>query len=576
MNIQPDLFADIVFILVAAFAGGFLARALHLPSLLGYLIAGVAMGPHSLGLVRNVAEVQAVAEFGVVLLLFTIGVEISMVDLARVGRRVVLASAGQIVGTMVVGYGIGLGLGWDAGQAIVLGMVLSLSSTMVVMKTLSDRAEVDTLHGRVTTGVLLLQDLAFIPMIAVLPALAGMGGSFLSELGIGALKVAATLGLVFVAGSRGMPWLLRHVALVGARESFIVTVVALAFAIAAVTSWLGLSAAMGAFLAGLVISKSDWTGHRALREVTPLRDVFGAFFFVSIGMLVDPGFLVEDPLLAAVVIAASVGVKLMLTTGLLRLLGYLPATAAQVGTSLGQLGEFSFILAGAAVTIGVADGDLLPVTVAAAVATMAVTPGMMTAGGRLAARLGRRRGATPAGDTGDAERLTGHAVLAGLGRVGSFVADELAKLQIPSVGIDMDPAAVERAHALGQLAIQGDAASDAVLEAAHVERAKLLVVALPDPVEALVTTQHARRLNTSLHIVGRVGWHEEAEALRRAGADAVVWPEMEAALEIMRVSLIDLGVSGERVVQLVEDARATLEAAGDEDPADADTTSTTP
>ena len=256
-------------------------------------------------------------------------------------------------------------------------------------------------------------------------------------------------------------------------------------------------------------------------------------------------------------------VKLVLATGLLRMLGYPPATSAQVGTSLGQLGEFSFILAGAAVTIGVADSDLLPVTVTAAVATMAVTPGMMTAGRRLAVRLGRCGGADPAGDAGEAERLTGHVVLAGLGRVGSFVADELAGQDIPSVGIDMDPVAVERAHGLGRLAIQGDAASDAVLEAAHVERARLLVVALPDPVSALVSAQHARRLNSSLHIVARVGWHEEAAALRRAGADAVVWPEMEAALEIMRLSLSDLGVSPERVVLLVEEARATLELAED-------------
>ena len=563
MNVQPDLFADIVFILVAAFAGGLLARALHLPSLLGYLAAGVAMGPHTLGLVGNVADVQAIAELGVVLLLFAVGVEISMVDLARVGRRVVLASAGQIVGMMVVGYGIGVGLGWGGGQAIVLGMVLSLSSTMVVMKTLSDRGEVDALHGRVTTGVLLLQDVAFIPMVAVLPALAGMGGSFLPELGVGAVKVAAVLGLVFVAGSRGMPWLLRHVAMVGARESFIVTVVALAFAIAAVTSWAGLSAAMGAFLAGLVINKAEWTGHRALREVTPLRDVFAAFFFVSMGMLVDPRFLLEDALLVGVVVAAAVGVKLVLIAGLLRLLGYLPSTSVQVGFGLGQLGEFSFILAGSAAALGVVDGSFLPVTIAVAVGTMAVTPGLIAAGERIANRLGRRRGGVLASEDDAVEGLRGHVVLAGLGRVGSFIADELDHLHIPSIGIDMDPAVVERSHGLGRLVVQGDAANDALLAAAHVERARLLVIALPDPVSAVVTAQHARRLNPALHIVGRVGWHEEAEALRRAGADAVVWPEMEAALQIMRVALIDLGVSPERVVQLVEDARATLELAED-------------
>ncbi|MCH7608023.1 MAG: cation:proton antiporter [Chloroflexi bacterium] len=563
MNAQPDLFIDVVFIFVAAFAGGLGARALKLPALLGYLVVGIAIGPHALGFIGNVDDVQTIAGFGVVLLLFAVGVEISMVDLARVGRRVVLAGGGQIVGMLALGYAIGLALGWDVGQAVVFGMVLSLSSTMVVMKTLADRGAVGTLNGRITTGILLLQDLAFIPMVAVLPALAGGGASFLSDLGAGAAKVAAALGLVFVLGRRGIPWMLRHVALVGARESFIVTVVALAFAIAAVTSSMGLSAAMGAFLAGLVVSKSDWTGHRALREVTPLRDVFGAFFFVAIGMLVDVGFLLEHAPLVGVVVVAAVGVKLVLTAGLLRLLGYLAPTSVQVGFSLGQLGEFSFILAGSAAAMGVVDDSFLPVTVAAAVGTMAVTPGLIAAGERLASRLGRRRGAVPAPEDAAVEGLSGHVVLAGLGRVGSFIADELEQQHIPSIGIDMDPVVVERFHGLGRLIIHGDAASDALLAAAHIERARLLVIALPDPVSAVVTAQHARRLNPKLQIVGRVGWHEEAEALRRAGADAVVWPEMEAALEIMRVSLIDLGVSPERVVQLVEDARATLELAGD-------------
>ena len=563
MDAQTDLFLDIVYVFVAAFAGGLGARALKLPALLGYLVAGIAVGPHALGLIGNAEDVQTIAGFGVVLLLFAVGVEISMVDLARVGRRVLAVGGGQILGTMAAGYAIGLALGWDGAQAIVLGMVLSLSSTMVVMKTLSDRGAVGSLHGRVTTGILLLQDLAFIPMVAVLPALAGGGTSFLVDLGAGAAKVALALGLVFVLGRRGIPWVLGRVALVGARESFIVTVVALAFAIAAITSSMGLSAAMGAFLAGLVISKSDPTGHRALREVTPLRDVFGAVFFVSIGMLVDLGFLMEHALVVGIVVAAGVGVKLVLSAGLLRLLGYLPPTSVQVGFSLGQLGEFSFILAGSAAALGVVDDSFLPVIVAAAVGTMAVTPAMMAAGGRAAGRLRRRRGAVAVPEDAAAERLSDHVVLAGLGRVGSFIADELEAQHIAAIGIDMDPVVVERAQGRGRLVIQGDAASDVLLAAAHIERALLLVIALPDPVSAVLAAQHARRMSPRLQIVGRVSWAEEAPALRSAGADAVVWPEMEAALEIMRVSLIDLGVTPERVVQLVEDARATLDGAED-------------
>jgi len=573
MDLQADLFADIVVIFVAAFLGGTAARLLRLPTLLGYMSVGLLVGPHALGLISNVEVVRTLAELGVVLLLFAVGVEISMAELRTMGRRIVAIGLGQLGGTLAIGYGVGVVFGWDTGQAVVFGMVLALSSTMVVLKTLSDRGDLLTLSGRVTTGVLLLQDIAFVPMIAVLPALSGGGDPVLSKLGIAALKAAVVFGLVLVLGGKLIPWMLRRAALLGSRESFIVTVVAITLTAAALTSVVGLSAALGAFAAGLVMSTSDWTGRRALQEVIPIRDVFAALFFASLGMLTDPAFLLDEAPLVVAVIATSVIVKFVLVALLARGVGYLPHTALLSGGSVVQIGEFSFILAASAEALGIVDTNFLPLTVMAAVATMAMTPGVVAAVHAALTRVERRLPsfATPKDAEGlarmpstGAHGLHGHVVIAGLGRVGSLIAKELEQQAIWFVAIDMDPDAVQRAPYRYGFLLHGDAARQSMLEAAGVPVARLLVVSMSDPIAGLVTVQHARRISKSIHIVGRVGWPEEAQAFQQEGANAVVWPEMEAALEIMRVSLIDMGVGEERVEERMAEARQSLEYGGAE------------
>ena len=305
--------------------------------------------------------------------------EISLSDLRRLGWRVLVASVGQITLTIAVGYGIGAALGWDARASLTAGLALSLSSTMVALKTLNDRGELGTLHGRLAAGMLLVQDLAFVPMMAVISALGGEGESLATELAISAGKAAAILAGVWFVGSLGLPWLLKRVALVGARESFVVTVMAAALGAAALTSWAGLSAPLGAFVAGLVLSESDWAGRRALSEVIPVRDVFAALFFVSLGMLTDLGFLASHLIEVALFIGASVVVKLFLIYTLTRALGYLPDTAARTGSMMIQIGEFSFIVAGTAVALGVAGEEVLPLIITAAVVTMGITPGFVSA-----------------------------------------------------------------------------------------------------------------------------------------------------------------------------------------------------
>ncbi len=576
MEPGTELFDDIVVILVAAGAGGLGARLLRLPPIIGYLLAGAVVGPHALGMVTQLDDVQTLAEFGVILLLFAVGVEISLTDLRRLGWRVLVASTGQITLTIAVGYGIGTALGWDAQASLTAGLALSLSSTMVALKTLNDRGELGTLHGRMAAGMLLVQDLAFVPMMAVIAALGGEGDSLATELAISAAKAAVILAGVWFVGSLGLPWLLKRVALVGARESFVVTVMAAALGAAALTAWAGLSAPLGAFLAGLVLSESDWAGRRALSEVIPVRDVFAALFFVSLGMLTDAGFLISHMGEVALFIGASIVVKLFLIHALVRAVGYLPDTAARTGFLMIQIGEFSFIVAGTAVAMGVAGEELLPLIITAAVVTMGITPGFVTAATRVLTSLRARSAfferhlAGAAGAESALERaptLREHVVIAGYGRVGSFIAQEVSGLGLPYIAIESDPAITSRKTADSDSLIYGDATNDAVLTAAGVQHARLFVSALPEHVSALVAVQLARRLNPAVRIVSRAGREEEVRALESVGADAVVWPELEAALEMMRVSLLDVGVAKPVVEELVEEARVEMgEFASEEEP----------
>ena len=564
MHIEGGLFADIVIIFVVAFLGGLAARLLRFPILLGYLAVGMVIGPHALEVVGDVETVQALAEFGVILLLFAVGIEVSFRDLRAMGKSVILVAVAQILGTIGIAYLIGLGLGWSSEKAVVFGMIASLSSTMVVLKTLSDRGELLSVHGKVLTGILLIQDLAFIPMIAVLPALSGeVGRSVLADLGFGILKATVTLSLMALLGGKAIPWLLGRVAFLGSREVFIMAVVSITFAIAALTQVVGLSAALGAFVAGLLLSESDF-GHRALSEIVPLRDTFSALFFVSLGMLVDYNFLVENYLLVLAVIGVVIVIKFILVIGLTRAFRYLTYTAVLSGLGMVQVGEFSFILADSGASMGVIDQDFLTLVVVAAVLTMALTPWIIAGGAKAVERIGSwsmmpslRIPGNGLSDRGMAE-LRDHVVVCGMGRVGTLIAESLQNHRVPFIVIDMDPYTITRSRDHGYYAVHGSSTSETVLEAAGVGAARLLVISTGAPATAWVTAQHALRMNPGLDIVARVHWREEGERLQRLGVQEVVWPEMEAGLEILRHSLLRYNADHNHVEMLVEQLREHL------------------
>ena len=562
MDIEGGLFTDLVVIFAVAAGGGLAARLLRLPALLGYIALGILIGPDVLEFVDDPERVETFANLGVILLLFAIGIEISFREIYQLTRVVVGAGVIQIVLTASAVYPLGLyvlDLGHE--EAAVLGLVAALSSTMVVMKTLSDRGELHSLHGRILTGILLIQDLAFVPIIALLPALSGE--DFLTDLGFGLLKAVILLGLMVILGSKGIPWLLARITGLGSREIFIVTVVAITFVSAAATESLGLSAALGAFVAGLLLSETDF-GHRALSEVVPLRDTFSALFFVSLGMLTDPSFLADNLDLVLPLVGSIILVKFVLTALLVRGFGFLPHTSVLTGLGMGQIGEFSFILVGSATALGIVTQDFLTLTVVSAVITMALTPLILAGGSQAVDRLGNRvailrphRLSSQSAED-QVPPMYGHAIVCGLGRVGHLVAEELTEHKIPIIGIDLDPYVVAEWKNSGHQVIHGSSDSETVLDVARVKHARLMVISVGDPIAAWLTAQHALRIAPDLDIVARVHWRDEGERFQELGVQEVVWPQMEAGLEILRHSLYRFHTDPSEIENLVANLRDHL------------------
>ena len=554
-HLESYLFVDLVTVVIAAFLGGVVARVLRAPPVLGYLAMGMIIGPYVVGrsedewlhfaTVADVPSVHRLAEIGVVLLVFAIGIEISFRELVSLGKVIVVGGILQIAITGALLIPIGLVLGFDLTTAIILGMVGALSSTMVVLKTLTDRGEIHSLHGRILTGFLLMQDLVFILMIAMLPALGGdgSGASVLREAGLGVLKTTIVIGGVVLLGIKVMPFVMSRITLLGSREVFVLMVVALVFAISGLTNFVGLSAALGAFVAGLLLSESD-IGHWALAEVAPLRDVFAALFFASLGMLTDPVFIVDNYGLVLAVIGSTMVLKFVVTAVIVRVSGYLPSTALLSGVGLGQIGEFSFILVAGALALGVVDQDFHSLIVVSAVLTMAAGPPVITGGTKLITVLSRKfRFLSPyrIGDPHGEERprqMFGHVVICGLGRVGALVAQELRQHNVPFTVVDLDPRTLDEWRASGYHTVLGSSDREEVLRAARVPQAGLLVVTTGDPVSVEMTAYHALQLQPELDIVARVRARSEGEDLQHMGVTEVVWPEMEAGLEIVRHSLV--------------------------------------
>ncbi len=552
------LILDLAIAFGVALGGGIIARLLRQPAILGYLIAGIVIGPYALGLVQSTDNIQILATIGVVLLLFTLGIEFSFHELKRIRNIAIFGGIAQIVVMTALGMFIAmLLLGQSLREAIVFGFLIALSSTMVVIGMLVDRGEANSVHGRVMIGILLLQDIVAAFAMFVLPALGAGSGSLLPTLGVAFLKAGAFIALVLVVGIWVIPSILRRVALRQSRELFILSIAALCLGGAFAAYYLGLSAALGAFAVGLMVSESDFA-HQALGDMVPLRDLFAALFFVSIGMLIDLSFLAVNIVPLLVLVAAIILGKFAICAAITWLFGYRGKTVPLVGAGMIQVGEFSFVLAELCLGAGVITGYAYSMILGSAVITIVLTPFIFALTSKLCVR--RREVIQVAGGGKEqlavgAPTLTNHVIICGHGRVGSNVARILGELAIPYVVTDLDPKTISELREKEVPCVYGDAGNQKVLYEAGVKDAAALVLAIPDPVAVRLALDHTRRINPNLDIIARAHSDSELEFLQRRGVAEVVRPETEAGIEIVRHILCRSGMPEATVVEIIANQR---------------------
>jgi CPA2 family monovalent cation:H+ antiporter-2 len=552
------LIATIALCLVAAFAGGFIARQLRISPIVGYLVAGIALGPFTPGLFADPEIAIQLADIGVILLMFGVGIHFSLRDLLAVRGVAIPGAVAQSAVATVLGIGLALLIGWDLPAGLVLGLALAVASTVVLLRALTQRNELTGLHGQVAVGWLIVEDLFTVVILVLLPSLAlvvegsGTGVTLLGPLAL-ALGKAALLGvLMVVVGARFVPWILVRVARDGSRELFTLAVLAVALGIAFASSALfGVSLALGAFLAGAIVGETD-VSHKAAFDALPFRDAFAVLFFVSVGMLFDPAFLVENPLEIVAVVALIVVGKSLAALGIVSLLRYPIRTGLTVGAGLSQIGEFSFILASAGATLALLPPEAFQLIVAGALISISLNPVLFALVDRLDAWFKRhptirRRvdgtGGALARPPAEAP-LVGHTVLCGHGRVGQLVARALEGRGFPYVVIEEDRRVVEQLRASGRAAIYGDCADEEVLRHAGIRQARALVLAAPNPPAAEAAIAHSLEVNPRIQIVARVETTEEGRRLKDRGVAHVVEAERELAVQVATYTLRRLGVSG--------------------------------
>ncbi len=551
MNIANDL----AVIVMAGLAGGLLAQRVKQPLILGYILAGVVLGPVTGGtLISAPHEIERLAEIGVALLLFALGLEFSLRELKPVRRIALIGTPIQIVVVVAAAAGAVRGLGWGWTPALWFGATVSLSSTMVVLKTLQNQRRLGTLSSRVMIGMLLVQDLAVVPMLILLPKLGNLQAG-LPELAVALLISAVFVGLMVVFGTRLIPWLMAAISRRNSRELFLLTVTALGLGVGYLTYRVGLSFAFGAFMAGLVLSESDHN-HQALSDIIPLRDIFGLLFFVSVGMLVDPEYLRGHLGLVFGLAAFIVLFKGAVFGGLSHAFGYRNIIPLAMALTMFQAGEFAFVLARVGVSAGGLDAGHYSLILSVALVTMFATPLLSGLTTPLYRWLRARSERDPV-LTINVEQcgMRDHVIIAGAGGVGLAAARVLRALDLQFVVVELDQRRLESCRAAGVAVIFGDASYPIVLEAAGLGAARLLIVTTPATETALAVSRLARQQRPDLHIVARAESEACLNDLYGIGVYEVVQPKREAGLEITRQALIHLDVPTEEIARLIERAR---------------------
>ena len=557
-----------------AFLFGFVAAKFKLPPLVGYLLAGIALGPHSPGFVADVALAGQLAEIGVILLMFGVGLHFSPGDLKRVQAIVVPGATLQMAVSFALGTGLALWWGWTAGAAVVFGLSLFVASTVVVLRVLEDRGMLDSVDGRVAVGWLIVEDLGVVFALVLLPAIlgaisgdgsAGTAGDIAKVVALTVVKVVAFIALMGVVGRRAVPWLLTHVARTGSRELFTLAVLAVSLGVAmGAAALFGVSFALGAFVAGLVISESDLS-YRAGADALPMQDAFAVLFFVSTGMLLDPGMLLNAPGKLLAVLGVILVGNAIWSTVLMILLRHPFASAVRIGAAFGQIGEFSFIMAALGVSLGVLAEEGRSLILAAALVSIVLNPLLSWAAEQLITVVSRHPALLDRVERHKAPRMVAtdlfmatpvnHVIVIGYGRVGRTIGEAFQRVGVPFVAIEQDRRVVEAMRTLDVAAVYGDATRPGILEHARPEFARLLVVASPDPYHARRIIELARVRNPDIDIIVRTHADTEQEFFEQLGVGKALMGERELAFGMAYHALRSAGCDDDRADEVIAQLR---------------------
>ncbi|MDD5127305.1 MAG: cation:proton antiporter [Dehalococcoidales bacterium] len=557
---------EFLIVLGTALTCGFIARLLKLPLLLGYLVGGILVGPSVFGLVQTEAAIYAVANLGVVLLLFTLGLEFSVKEIRRVGKVAVLGGIVQMLLTVIIIFGVAGLFGFSWTEAILFGVAVSESGTAVILKLLMERGELDSHHGRVIMGLSVVQDLLIVPVVAIMPALSGEAGVtvHLAEVILMLLKAMLFVAVTLAVGLWALPWVLGKIAGQRSRELFMLSVVTLCLATAFGTYYFGLSLAFGAFVAGLMVSHSVFA-RQALAEIIPLRDSFAAIFFVSLGMLFSLSFLARYWADFLALLAIVVIVKFVITGLVVWLFGAVFKDALLVGLGLLPLGEFSFIMVLTGFQTQVFSPYVQSMLIAIALATMLLTPFTLSLGSRFYQWLSQREllfrvlspkvPPYPPKEIG----LAHHTVICGYGEVGARLASVLERQKFNYMVIDLDAQVVSRLRERGVPCIYGDAGNPEILSHAKLDKARVLVCTFTDFITIEAVVRNALKLNPRLDIVAAVNDVEEAGLLKSMGVVEVVLPPFEGSLEVVRHTLHRFGLNSTQIQFILTGLRRRIE-----------------
>lgn len=546
---------DLIYIVIAALFGGALAHLFNQPLIIGYILAGVAVGPYTGGYtVEHGSSIEKLAEIGVALLLFTLGLEFSFGELRRLARITVIVAPLQILFSSVVGYGVALAVGLERTDALWVGGAISLSSTMVVLKTLSARHALESNEGRVMLAILIAQDLAVVPIMLLLPQLSKEQidyGMILNAV----MKSALFLGGMYIAGTRLLPRLFTAIASQGSRELFFLSTLGFALGAGFISHELELSFALGAFVAGMLLSETDFN-HQALSDVANLRDLFAMIFFVSVGMLFNPAFLLDNIWLVLALVATLLLSKAVILTGLMRVLGYATATSIAVGCGLSQVGEFAFVVVNAARQVSAISSDSYSLMISVAVVSMVLTPAIFSASTVFAHRFNDKGGVVPPQSFSRSLDDHGHVIIIGAGVVGRYVARVLSTLHQPYVVIESDYKVATQARDADIAVLFGDGTNRAILESAGLHDARLVVVTTTNDAILPNLIGEVRAIRPDISVVVRVEEVEDVQTLSSLTVEEIVQPQLEVGLEMVRQSLLALKIGEPEIFSLLGQLRS--------------------